>query len=280
MAKNQKEGRRPLVLDLYVNQGLSATAIKQQTGISTTAVYNILREAGISPAALRDSGQRVGKQGGSHRFSPEIEQQMVAEYKAGGSYHRLAAKYACSVPLIRRVLKRNGEMPRRRGNMGKNIPPELAERMIKDWHSGMSQHAMGLKYDMHQTTIGNILRHLHIEPEQRQLFGENHASWKTGRVTMSSGYVYMRLSPQHPWFKAMAQTGGYVAEHRMVMAEALGRPLDEHESVHHKNGDRTDNRLENLQLRQGKHGTGVIYHCADCGSMNVIAQAIAEPLDA
>lgn len=72
---------------------------------------------------------------------------------------------------------------------------------------------------------------------------ENHYNWKGGRSHSGGGYIYIR-SKNHPY----ADNRGYVFEHRLVMEKHLGRYLDQKEAIHHKNGIRTDNRIENLQL--------------------------------
>jgi endogenous inhibitor of DNA gyrase (YacG/DUF329 family) len=46
----------------------------------------------------------------------------------------------------------------------------------------------------------------------------------------------------------MSKDGRTILQHRVVMEEALGRPLAPYENVHHINGERADNRLENLEL--------------------------------
>lgn len=65
-----------------------------------------------------------------------------------------------------------------------------------------------------------------------------------GRVRyISNGYVFLK-APDHP----NAYKNGRIQEHTLVMSDLLGRPLVKGENVHHKNGDKLDNRPENLEL--------------------------------
>ncbi len=86
-------------------------------------------------------------------------------------------------------------------------------------------------------------RELQLPPRPGKPLGDKSPSWKGGR--RKHGKYWMLFLPDHPH---ASKAWGYIYEHRIVMERHLGRVLEPHEIVHHKNGDSSDNRLENLEL--------------------------------
>ena len=84
------------------------------------------------------------------------------------------------------------------------------------------------------------------------------------RHTTNEGYVEVWEEPG-----LGSKNGKWTHEHRLIMEQFLGRSLVRGESVHHRNGKRDDNRIENLELWISKNqhahrfGQRVVDVCAD-----------------
>lgn len=87
--------------------------------------------------------------------------------------------------------------------------------------------------------------------------GNNNPNWKGGKILVD-GYYYI-YKPEHP----NSTKDGYVAEHRLVMEESVGRFLKKEEVVHHVNRDPLDNSPENLMVCSSTGTHFVSHHLED-----------------
>lgn len=86
------------------------------------------------------------------------------------------------------------------------------------------------------------------------LTGNKNGKWKGGKHKQN-GYIRICIPYNSPFVPMIKSGHDYcMNEHRLVMAEHLGRCLESWEIVHHINGIRDDNRIENLIIIDaGKH---------------------------
>lgn len=132
-------------------------------------------------------------------------------------------------------------------------------RPVLPWnrHEGCSFPGCHRPHQARGLCSGHLYQQIRGKPLAPIFNGKVLRGWPS-----DEGYIILRLfadGKQH-----------YIGmEHRLVMEKHLGRPLRDDETVHHINGKRDDNRVENLQLRYGNHAPGVVLCCNRCGSQDI-----------
>lgn len=181
----------------------------------------------------------------------------------------VAALYGVHSETVRRWLKRLGLKAKDRARPGRaktaNAKPlesrewlevQLATKTQLDIARELGVSPMIVSHWANRHGLGDETKSAAVKkglakkfPEGRR--GEQSPRWRGGYRTTRSGYL-QRYAPDHPY-----NNQGYVMEHRLVMEEYLGRLLDPDEIVHHIDGNKKNNVIENLELQQrGDHISG------------------------
>jgi len=161
---------------------------------------------------------------------PFTKERLHTEYQQKSS-EKIAIKYGVSKKYVLNQMKIFG-IPRR-----DRIPP--VDQVKTMANEGLSTIEIGKRLGFTSVYIRQIAKKNGIFiPDKFHVGYINH-----------HGYIMVK-KPGHP----TADSKGYICVHRLIMEEHLGRFLNPGEIVHHKNRDRRDNRIENLELTtKGNH---------------------------
>ena len=159
-----------------------------------------------------------------------IKDEISKRVSAGESIRMIAASFGIDHSSLSKAMKREGL-----------YVPSRTEAAKNTWKNHVHPH-LG-KHGEESYMFGHHPSPESIAKTKAAISGPKNYHWSGGRKKHSQGYILV-YAPDHP----CRDRNGFVLEHRLVMEQHIGRLLDESEIVHHKNGIKSDNRLENLQV--------------------------------
>ena len=152
--------------------------------------------------------------------------QMCGSYESGMTIKQIAIMSGVCVGTVFNILKKTNCKMR-------NVGIRKGVKLPKEWIEHSANSRRGCRR--------SLITRIRISESKKSHFNGMNGYGHT--KIHSSGYI-MAYVPDHP--RATAE--GYLHEHVVIMERAIGRYLEPDEVVHHINRDKTDNRLENLQL--------------------------------
>lgn len=283
-------------------EGSTLAAIAKEHGVHPTKIKSILVQNGCPIRKAID-------------FPDEVKQEMLAKYLNGASLRSISRDYDTTHHLVSKVIHSLGYDTKAAISNNTSrlaIPIDKINEMIEEYKSGVGVIKLAKKYDIDRHTVTRYikmfsdevldLRKVHIDSEA--VIEEYEKTWsseKAGKAFGISAWSVIKILNDNNvgvksledrklrakvdgngyvyWYDSEsphANTAGRVTEHRYVMGEHLGRRLYDDETVHHIDGNRQNNSIENLQLRKSNHGPGAVYACGDCGSYNIINERIRD----
>ncbi|MEZ4861226.1 MAG: HNH endonuclease signature motif containing protein [Caldilineaceae bacterium] len=244
--KKHPEITKAILEQMYCEQGLLRQEIAEYFGVSVKTIGNRIREYGLvktEGSPLTNTEDKHLPNGSIIYWSRRQDPYVPVKCGSCGRERMLIANNTTRVTFL--------GICRQCVNNEKWEDETLENGCVVYWsrRAGQRVPVRCARCDRERMTFASTIRNegftglcsscLHTGPES--------TTWRGGR-TIKQGYIQVKVYPDHSFYNEMASTTGYIAEHRLVMAEHLGRPLAKTEVVHHKNGNKLDNRIENLEL--------------------------------
>lgn len=170
--------------------------------------------------------------------------------KENKTIRQIAKELGCHPATVSFHMERLGVRQRdKRGKKANLKKDELVELYVE---RRLFQTQIARRLAVHVSTVKRYMKKYGIST--RKEIGENHPSWKGGRIKNADGYILVKAR-WHP----RANANGYVREHLLVWEKTHKCSLSEGYVIHHLNGIKEDNRPKNLvAIPRRKHKTETV----------------------
>ena len=203
------------------------------------------------------------------KFTQEIELEIVNKYISWVKSSELVREYKMDRKWINNLLKRHwlAHITKTRKWWKPKIDTNIIDKEIIRLHSEwLSQTQIWKSVWLSQCVISRVIRNNWLTANTPIRKKWKDSQWWKWWILQNEECYRLTHYDIHWWPKEMYNKMWYVHEHRIIMAHYLWRALLRSETIHHIDWDRSNNNINNLQLRIWQHGKWQVYCCGECWS--------------